>query len=80
MFHGQFVTRNCRMNESNMNLMVILGGLTYALYTLNKGSRSRGAVVIAGQDRGVDGESVPSHKRKTPAGGDFHRLAHSTRR
>ena len=27
LFHGQFVTRNCRINEGSMNLMFTLGGL-----------------------------------------------------
>ena len=31
MFHGQFVTRNCRINEGSMNFMVWLGGLLYML-------------------------------------------------
>ena len=28
MFHGQFVTRSCRINEGSMNLSFTLGGLT----------------------------------------------------
>ena len=27
MFHGQFVTSNCRINEGSMDLMFSLGGL-----------------------------------------------------
>ena len=31
MFHGQFETRNCRINEGSMNLMFMLGGLIHLL-------------------------------------------------
>ena len=29
MFHGQFGTRNCPVNEASMNLMNLLGGLIF---------------------------------------------------
>ena len=39
MFHGQFVTRNCRINEGSMNLMFTLGCLLRVLLP-SEGRRS----------------------------------------